>query len=137
MSSKTVKRRNRTNNEFNRVERQNDKMKSMVNTDRLPATEADWLAGQLHEARANNCELRTELFDKELRLIEKDQKIIELRKELQTMRADRINKATQEIGTKNAELREKHGLLVGRTLRRDDDTGEVYWEVEKTASETN
>ena len=133
-------RKKRERKKVNQMGEANNRLKGINGADgaeaaplrRVPASEADWLAGQLHEARANNCDLRNTLLQRDKSIIEKDQAIITLRQRLLKLTADNLNKSNDEVNKSNAELREKHGLVIGRTLRRDDVTGEVYWEIEQT-----
>jgi hypothetical protein len=96
---------------------------------RIPATEADYLAAQLHEARSKLLELRGESLQKSKLLAQKDQIIIQREETILALEGKLLDIDQQK-------LRESHGLEFGRTLKRDDETGDVYW-LEKPAGESN
>lgn len=100
--------------------------------ERIPATDAAWEAGQLHEARADNCELQQKKLELEQLIIKKDQIIIALRQKIHTSELVKLETTRNEVNEANTKLREDYGLVVGRQLKKDPKTGEVYWLVSKS-----
>ena len=100
--------------------------------ERVPATDAAWEAGQLHEARADNCELRQKLLEQEQLIIKKDQLIIALRQKVHDNDLKALETKRTEVNDANTKLREDYGLVVGRQLKKDPKTGEVYWLVARS-----
>jgi hypothetical protein len=85
--------------------------------ERIAATNEDYLAVQLHQARADCNDLRKALVaEKETNL---------------KLRAAVAKLEIAAVERDNTELRKQHGLEMGRTIHRDDATGEVWWEQEK------
>jgi hypothetical protein len=87
---------------------------------KIPATQADWLASHLHEARLKITTIRAELIERTKQLISKDQRILQLENRI-------LQLESANVDEENKELRAAHGLSLGRTLHRDDATGDVYW----------
>jgi hypothetical protein len=87
---------------------------------KIPASVADYLAAQLHEAQGNIVDLRSNSISLRQALLQKDQIILNLEKKIFAMEA-------QEVEKLKIQLREDHGLTFGRTLKKDDETGEVFW----------
>jgi len=83
-------------------------------------SEADYLAAQLHEARAQLLVLRGELLAKQRLLVQKDQIIVQ-REETILVLESRL------IEQENAKLRETHNLDFGKTFHKEEETGKVYW----------
>jgi len=100
--------------------------------ERVPATDAAWEAGQLHEARADNCDLRQKLLEQEQLIIKKDQLIIALRQKVHANDLSKLEAKRAEVNEANTKLREDYGLVVGRQLKKDPETGEVYWLVARS-----
>lgn len=93
---------------------------------RTPAGQEDWLAAQLHEARIKATNLRAELIEKTKQLLQRDQLLF--------VKEQQIHKLeTVAMEAENKQLREAHGLALGRTIHKDDVTGEIYWMGEKKA----
>jgi len=101
---------------------------------RIPATDAAWEAGLLHEARAELCEEKQKVLNQEQLIIKKDQLILTLRQNLHRFELVELNKKREKVDKDNAKLREDYGLVVGRQLKKDPDTGEVYWLVSNPES---
>lgn len=97
------------------------KMPEPVNENpRIPATEADYLAAQLHQARSQLVAFKQTiitkdkaLLQKDLQLLAKDEKILQLEIKM--------------VDEQNASLREEHKLEFDKTIHKDDKTGEIYW----------
>lgn len=88
---------------------------------RVAATEADYLAVQLHQARAAAIELRKALITKEATVAEQQLTIGRLRQQLIQMEI-----AAEE--KENTSLRKTFKLEMGKTIHRDEATGSVWWE---------
>jgi hypothetical protein len=94
--------------------------------ERVPATEADYLAAMLHQARSQLVQFKQallakdkQLLEKDLQLLGKDEKIFQLE--------------TKMVDDQNAMLRNNHALKFDQTIHKDDETGEVYWLKSKEA----
>lgn len=87
---------------------------------RTPATKADYLAAQLHEAQGKLLDLRNEILGMRQQALQKDQVILQREQQILALEA-------REIERNKKRLRDEHGLAVGRTLEKDDETGEVFW----------
>ena len=99
---------------------------------RIPGTAADWLAAQNHELRADNCDLRDKVMDRDGIIIKKDQLILTLRQKLHQLEVEKSQRERKTAETTNAKLRETHGLILGRSIHRDDTTGDVYFTVDES-----
>jgi len=125
---------NRVKGHLPKVNGARTSMEKKPGTKKVPASEAEYLAVSLHEARANLIEARATSFTKDKALLGKDDEIMVLRQELLKSQKEchnlRIKVAAineKVLQEKNAELRETHGLAEGRTIHKDDVTGEVFW----------
>jgi len=87
---------------------------------RTPATVADYLAAQLHEAQGNIMDLRTQAMSFRQVLLQKDQVILNLEKKILQLESREVEKLKEQ-------LREDHGLAFGRTMEKNDETGEIFW----------
>lgn len=135
------KRRRKGNQMRNRMNDNNEGDLNKVNgavpqegndqPERIPANEQTWTAVQVHELRAENIDLQTKLLGKEQAIIEKDQMILQLRQQLLNEQNLRLRDERKKADEINAKLREEHNITLGRTLHKDDKTGEVYWLVDK------
>lgn len=85
-----------------------------------PATEANYLAAQIHELRVKIMNQRNELIEKAKSILQRDQIILQKDQVIAKME-------TAAAEEDNKQLRAEHGLAPGRTLHKDDVTGEVYW----------
>ena len=94
---------------------------------RTPATTADYLAAQLHESQSNLMTARALNLKFRSELLAKDRAILTLEQKLHNQEVEKVEKL-------KGRLREEHKLRLGATLKKDDDTGEVYW-LEKNSSE--
>lgn len=99
--------------------------------ERVPATDAAWQAGQLHEARADNCELRQKILELEQMAIKKDQIICALRQKVHNSEIIALEARRGRVDAENLKLREAHGLVEGTELKKDPVTGEVYFLITK------
>lgn len=95
---------------------------------RTPATQADFLAAQLHEARTKLASARAELLDKAKLLLQKDQLLLQREQRILQLESAIVDEEYKK-------LRDTHGLALGRTIHRDDATGEVYWFGDAPANE--
>jgi hypothetical protein len=110
----------------------NDAVEETVTDDttepkRMPATEAAYLAAELHEAKRRLLVMRNEVLGKAKQLVQKDQIILQREQTI-------LQLETKIIEQENKLLRAAHGLDFGRTIHKDDVTGEVYY-LESGASE--
>lgn len=104
-------------------------------TKRVPASDATWEAGQLHEARADNCELRQKILELEQLNIKKDQLICALRQKVHDAEILKLEAKRAKVDEENSKLREAHGLMHGGQLKKDPETGEVYWLITEPESQ--
>ena len=87
---------------------------------KLAATEADFFAVALHQAREAKIELRRQLLAKE-------KKIVELQTQLGVANQTIMQLEISMDERDNAELRREHKFEVGRSIERDAVTGEIFW----------
>jgi len=87
---------------------------------RTLATVADYLAAQLHEAQGNIMDLRTQAMSFRQVLLQKDQVILNLEKKILQLESREVEKLKEQ-------LRDDHGLTFGRTMEKNDETGEIFW----------
>jgi hypothetical protein len=83
-------------------------------------SDADFLAAELHQQRVVNMELRKQVLQKNAQILKLQQTVIQ--KDEQLLAAEE-----KQLETNNTTLREKHGLRLGETLHKDDQTNEVYY----------
>lgn len=102
------------------VEQETGEAQDKPEQKKTPASVADYLAAQLHEAQGNIVDLRSNSISLRQALLQKDQIILNLEKKIFALEA-------QEVEKLKIQLREDHGLTFGRTLKKDDETGEVFW----------
>lgn len=88
--------------------------------ERIPATEATYLAAQLHEVRSKLVNMRQVV-------IQKDQQLLQKENELLKKSAIILQLESKVVDEENRKLREEHGLKFDKTIHKDDETGEVYW----------
>jgi len=81
---------------------------------------ADYLAAQLHEAQSNIMDLRAAQMNMRQALLQKDQVILNLETRILNLEAKEVEKLKEQ-------LRETHGLRMGRTMKKDEKTGEIFW----------
>lgn len=107
------------------------KTKKGDNGERTPATEADYIAVQLHAEREMKNHLR-------LRLSAKEKEIVDLQREYAEKLSDlqvKLGIANQTIlqleidadKAANERLRQERAFKLGRTVVKDDD-GSIFWE---------
>lgn len=100
--------------------------------EKIPAGPETWTAVQMHELRAENVELQAKLLEKDQIILAKEQAILALRQKLHVQQSKNLDDVRKKADELNAKLREDYDITVGRTLHRDDKTGEIYWLVDKT-----
>ena len=88
---------------------------------REKASKEEYLAVQLHQARATSKLLREMMAQKEEHVAALTGQTANLRK--QVLALENIIEEKE-----NADLRKSYGLVEGRTIRRDEGTGDVWWE---------
>lgn len=88
--------------------------------EKIMASKEDYLAVQLHQARVDCNDLRKLLKRLRKALLEKDKIISNLHEKL-------IELEIQAAEKENESLRSTYALEMGKTIKRDDATGEVWW----------
>ena len=88
--------------------------------ERIPATEADYLAAQLHQARSQLVQFKQTILAKDEAILQKDLQLIQKDKAILALEAKMVDE-------QNATLRTQHSLQFDKTIHKDDETGEVYW----------
>lgn len=87
---------------------------------KTPATLAAYLACALHEERGKHAVTRSEIIELKRAMLKKDQAILERDQKI-------LGLELAAVEQDNEKLRETHGISFGRTIHKDDETGEVYW----------
>ena len=99
--------------------------------ERIPAAEGTWEAVQIHELRAENCDLQAKVLERDQLVIKKDQIILALREKLLGHEKKSLASLREKANELNTKLRADHDIRVGGKLHKDDDTGQVFWLVDK------
>lgn len=94
---------------------------------KIPATQADWLAAQLHESRGDIIDLKNALLAKDNILLEKDKEILSLKQIIHTLERKLADVRHSALEAKNDELRKEFGFELGRRIEKDDESGDVFW----------
>jgi len=89
--------------------------------DRIPATELDYLGVQLHQAREDANRLRTQLLARE-------KEIVELRTQLGVANQRILTMEIEDSAKENQSLVKERKFELGRSITKDDKTGEFFWE---------
>jgi len=87
---------------------------------KTPATEADYISVMYHQALDTQNGLRKSLMDKE-------QEIVNLRVALGKKEVEIRNLEIAAAEAAMGETRKKRGMKLGRSIEKDDETGEIHW----------
>lgn len=87
---------------------------------RIPAKKEDWYAAQTHQMRSAMLTQRKEI-------LAKNKVIGQLQAQIATLEERLLPMEEEKLELENAKLRDEHGLDFGRTIHKDDKTGEVYF----------
>lgn len=88
--------------------------------ERIPATQADLLAVQLHQAREDKNTLRQQLLANQKQLVGLQTQVGALNQRILQLEMLADDKA-------NTDLRKEHEFELGRSIHKDDETGDIYW----------
>lgn len=104
-------------------------LKEVNNTteSRIPATEVDYLTVLLHTERERSIELRGQLSQREQVLIGAQRSLFEAQAENSVLRQKILQLEMSRESVENEKLLKERGLELGRSIRKDEETGEVYW----------
>lgn len=97
------------------------------NFEKVPASAEEYTAVQLHQARVETNTLRRQMIEQQKVNLQKDQAIAQLKSRILEME---IKAAEKD----NLNLRGAYSLQDGKTIHRDESTGETFWLVEKDAA---
>jgi hypothetical protein len=89
-------------------------------TVKIPATESDWMAVQLHVALDDQNALRK-------RLLQKEQELVSVRVAISQLEARILELETAAAEAAMVRLRRERNMSLNRRISKDEVTGEVYW----------
>lgn len=101
---------------------------------KTPATQLEWLAAHLHQAREDVKVLRSNIVGRDKKLLAQEQTILLLRQKVLDYESQDADRQNAKADTENAALRDAYKLVLGRELKKEDD-GSMFWiePPEKTA----